>query len=586
MKLTKEQLAPFFKEINERATRVIEVLMLSYFGFGIFLAFFYDTWLVAIGVGTLSLALYYSSKFFFPGKKVHHYMSSMVLGIFMAQFIYQMHGLFEMHFTAFVAIIALMAFQNIWVFIPLGLFIGIHHGIFAYVQYLGFVNDNANYKAIYFTQLDYMDLQTFLFHAGLVVIGVIIAAIYSEDMRRRTKSIAANVIEHRKKEKRMEVNVAFANKIADGNYDSEYELDEEDTMGNALINMREGLKESEIREQQERFTNKGLTEAATIIRNNNNLDELSYEMVAFLVKYLNLNQGGVFVLDKDEETDEELLILKGCYAYQRKKYIDKKIEIGQGLVGQCYLEKDLIYLKEIPSDYINITSGLGEAPPSVVVLVPIKNDDIIEGVIELAGFRELEAFERDFLSEVAESLAVALNTAKVSQRTQELYAQSQQQAEEMRAQEEEMRQNMEELSATQEDMERASTEMREQLRIINSTMATVEFDFNGIITDANENFLELMGYRSDEVVGKHHRIFVSEEEKASKEYEEFWDKLGSGESFDGEFHRVTKQGRDVWIKGMYSPMMGQDGRPIKIVKYAYDITKEKELMQKFEMQES
>ncbi len=479
MKLTKTQLAPFYDGINARATRVIEVLLWSYMAFGVFLAFFYDTWLVAFGVGALAMALYYSSKLLLPKTKVYHYISSLVLGIFMAQFIYQMHGLFEMHFTAFIAIIALMAFQDFTVFIPLALFVGIHHGTFAYIQYIGFIEDNAAYKAIYFSQLDYMDVQTFMFHAGLVVVGVILAAIYANDMKRRTHTMIRNIIALEKKEERMDVNVEFANHISKGEYDVPYQLDDEDTMGKALLNMRDGLKESEERETQERFTNQGLTQAATIIRNSSNdLEQLSYEMISFLVKYLNLNQGGVFVIDTDHESNEEILSLKACYAYQRKKYFEKQVEVGQGLVGQCYLEGDMIYLKEIPEGYINITSGLGEAPPSVILLVPIKNDDIIEGVIELAGFDELPTYKRDFLKEVAESLAVALNTTKVSQRTNELYAQSQQQAEEMRAQEEEMRQNMEELSATQEEMRRTQKEYEQQLTAATAKIEELELELS------------------------------------------------------------------------------------------------------------
>ena len=330
IEVSKQQLRPYFNEIHERATKVIEIVLIAYFVFGLFLSLFYDTWTVGVGVGVLTLALYYSSKLIFKGGRVHHYVISLALAIFMAQFIYQMHGLFEMHFTAFIAIIALMAYQNVWVFLPATLFIVIHHSIFAYIQYSGFINDNQEYKEIYFTQLDYMDLQTFIFHAGLVAVGVVIAAIYSEDMRKRTVKIATSLIDLQVKDERMELNVNFANHISQGEYDIQLELDEQDTMGKALLNMRDGLKESEKRESQERFNNQGLTQAATIIRNNaNDLDQLSNEIISFLVKYLELNQGGIFVVDNDEESNVEVLALKGCYAYSRKKFLDKKIEISE-----------------------------------------------------------------------------------------------------------------------------------------------------------------------------------------------------------------------------------------------------------------
>lgn len=453
---------PYFDEIYKRADRVTEITIGGYYLFGLFLAFFYDTWLVGLGVGTLSLILYFGIKVLLKGSYAHHYIGSLVLGIFMAQFIYQMHGLFEMHFTAFVAVIVLMAYQNYKVFIPATLFIVTHHGIFAYIQYLGFVNDNETYQAIYFTQLDYMDLQTFIFHAGLVAVAVLIAASYSVYSRNRSKFLFQKLIESEEQAEITKTNIMFAKEIANNNYDKEFKLNEEDPLSNALVDMRESLKKSAIREEQERFTNKGLAELSNIIRDNgNNLRNLTYEVIEFLVKYMKLNQGGFFIVK--EEGDDIFLELEGCYAFDRRKKINKRIQAGEGLVGQSYQEKDSIYLTEVPENYINIKSGLGDANPRSIVITPVKRDETIEGIIELASFRDLKKFEREFLEKAGESIAVALNTAKVNQRTTELYEQSQQQTEEMRAQEEEMRQNMEELSATQEEMQRTQKDYEKML---------------------------------------------------------------------------------------------------------------------------
>ncbi|MGJ3236108.1 GAF domain-containing protein [Marivirga sp.] len=460
--IVKGKFRSYFDEIYKRADRVTEITIGGYFLFGIFLAFFYDTWLVGLGVGSLCLILYFGIKFLLKGTYVHHYIGSLVVAIFMAQFIYQMHGLFEMHFTAFVAIIVLMAYQNYKVFIPAALFIGIHHGVFAYIQYLGFVNNNESYQSIYFTQLDYMDLQTFFFHAGLVAVAVVIAASYSIYSRNRSKFLFQKLIESEEQAENTKINILFAKEIANNNYDKEFDLNEEDPLSGALMEMRESLKKSSIREEQERFTNKGLAELSNIIRDNgNNLKDLTYEVIEFLVKYMKLNQGGFFIVK--EEGDDVFLELEGCYAYDRRKKLNKRIQPGEGLVGQSYQEKDSIYLTEVPENYINIKSGLGDANPRSIVITPVKRDEIIEGIMELASFRVLKEYEREFLQKAGESIAVALNTAKVNQKTTELYEQSQQQTEEMRAQEEEMRQNMEELSATQEEMQRTQKDYENML---------------------------------------------------------------------------------------------------------------------------
>ena len=134
MKIANE-IRPFFVDIYRKSDGIIEKLLFFYFLFGIGLSFFYDTYLVGVGVGSLCLLLYFLSKKLFPDTSLNQYIASLVAGIFMAQFIYQMHGLSEMHFTAFIAIIALITYQNKFAFIPQLLFVVIHHSSFAYIQY-------------------------------------------------------------------------------------------------------------------------------------------------------------------------------------------------------------------------------------------------------------------------------------------------------------------------------------------------------------------------------------------------------------------------------------------------------------------
>jgi len=462
----KQKLQEHKDDINARADKVLGSTIIGYFVFGIFLAFFYDTWLVGLVVGLLNLALYFGVKLLLPKKKVHHYMGSLVVAIFMAQFIYQMHGLFEMHFSAFIAIIVLIGYQDWKVMLPATVFIVIHHASFAYIQYVGVTQGNEAYQQIYFTQLDYMDLQTFLFHVGLVAVAVVIAGATSIYMKKRSFDIFERMHLADIRAMQTEVNIVFAKEIADSNYDYAYELSTDDQLGKALVDMRDSLKESAKREKQEKFMNAGLAKLSDIIRDHNGtLEELTYQTITFLVKYMELNQGGVFIAHNEKNDEEDTYLeLQGCYAYERKKKIDQKVAIGEGLVGQCYLEKDILYLTEIPENYIRIKSGLGDANPRVLIIVPIKRDMMMEGVMELAGFHELEDYQIEFLKEAGESIAVAINTAKVNQRTNMLYEQSQQQTEEMRSQEEEMRQNMEELAATQEEMQRKQSEYEKALK--------------------------------------------------------------------------------------------------------------------------
>jgi methyl-accepting chemotaxis protein len=107
---------------------------------------------------------------------------------------------------------------------------------------------------------------------------------------------------------------------------------------------------------------------------------------------------------------------------------------------------------------------------------------------------------------------------------------------------------------------------------LNRVQAVIEFDMQGIILHANDNFLATVGYTLDEVRGKHHRIFCDPEYIKGEAYRQFWEKLGRGEFDRGEYRRLGKGGREVWINASYNPVIGEDGRPYKVIKFATDVT--------------
>jgi methyl-accepting chemotaxis protein len=117
-----------------------------------------------------------------------------------------------------------------------------------------------------------------------------------------------------------------------------------------------------------------------------------------------------------------------------------------------------------------------------------------------------------------------------------------------------------------------NAEFEGKVSAISRAQAVVEFDLQGRILDANRTFLDLMGYSLEEARGQHHRIFVDKEEAASAAYQTFWERLGRGEFDSGEYKRITKGGREVWLQATYNPILDQDNRPFKVVKYATDVT--------------
>ncbi len=257
----------------------------------------------------------------------------------------------------------------------------------------------------------------------------------------------------------------FAQKIGEDELDvSLQKLSDDDSLGDALLQMQASLKKARAeeiqRKQQDERRNwitEGQTKFAQILRENNaELEELSFHIISNLVKYMKINQGGLFILN-DDNSDKHLEMM-ACYAFDRRKYISKRVEIGEGMLGACFLEGKTTYLTQLPQDYIQITSGLGGENPGALLMVPLKLNDEVLGVIELASFHPFEKHAIEFAEKIAEIIASAISGLKISSRTTMLLQKSQQQAEELRAQEEEMRQNMEELTATQEALEEKERE--------------------------------------------------------------------------------------------------------------------------------
>nr|WP_294947442.1 PAS domain S-box protein [uncultured Mucilaginibacter sp.] len=164
-------------DVRERSDRLMNYFLPAYFIIGLVLATFYDTWLIAFGIGGLCLLAYYSTKLFLPESDLYQYVLSAVLGIFMAQYIYQMHGLFEMHFFAFIASALLITYQKWKLQIPVTVVVLVHHAVFGYLQ-------NTGLREIYFTQLDYFALQTFIIHILVAAVIFFICGLWAYQLKK------------------------------------------------------------------------------------------------------------------------------------------------------------------------------------------------------------------------------------------------------------------------------------------------------------------------------------------------------------------------------------------------------------------
>jgi putative methionine-R-sulfoxide reductase with GAF domain len=261
----------------------------------------------------------------------------------------------------------------------------------------------------------------------------------------------------------------FIKTLANGNYavewrglnDQNLTLNQE-TLAGDLINMREKLISVKAEDEKRNWMNEGLAKFSEIVRNyQHDSKVLADKCVSFLTKYLNAQQGSLFVLEGEES--EAYLVLASSYAFDKKKWVEKRIEVGNGLIGQAFLEGEITQLKDIPNGYTHITSGLGDATPKYLVIVPLKYDIHTVAIIELASFNDFEEHHTMFLKKAGEFLASAILNSQTTQKMKILLENARINEEQMRAQEEEMRQNMEELQATQEELVRKEKERMKQM---------------------------------------------------------------------------------------------------------------------------
>ncbi len=375
----------------------------------------------------------------------------------------------------------------------------------------------------------------------------------------------------------------FANNIGKGNLDHELNLlSEEDTLGKSLLEMRdnlrkaqEGEKKRKIEEEKRSWINEGLAKFGEILRqNNDNLSKLGDELIKNMVWYLKASLGGIFVAN---ETNSPITYdLVSAFAYDRIRYLERSFEEGEGLIGSCAAEKETIFLAQVPNDYIEVTSGLGGTQPNSVLLIPLKIEQDVLGVIELASLSKFLPHEIEFLEKLAESIASTLRTVKINQKTSELLKISQEQSEIMKSQEEEMRQNMEELQATQEESARKASEMEGLIDAINASSYVTEYDVKGNIININKAYLELHGMKREEIIGRHHseNLVMTDEQKNS--YDEFWSKLQKG-IIQKQTSQIIIAGKKFTFHETYTPIHNTNGEVYKILKISTDISTASEI---------
>lgn len=307
-------------------------------------------------------------------------------------------------------------------------------------------------------------------------------------------------------------NTELANRIGSGDFNVETEhIEKNDKLGSALLLMLNNLRDTSERESEQSWITTRKEIVSDVLREQTNIADLAFNTLVSLIDNTEIVQGAFYVYDDEKKKLNNI----ATYAYGRKKYINQKFSIGQGLAGQAAFEMQLIYRTEIPSDYVSITSGIiGDKKPSSLLITPLISDEKLQGVIELASiYEEIPKKTIMLIEELSGIIAQTLFNLKVNERTANLLKESQKLASTLKKNEEVLRQNAKDMKHTQLELQRSNRNLEAQIEEVergqkrmhslleNASEVISIYDENGIVQYVSPSVKNILGYEMEEMLG-------------------------------------------------------------------------------------
>lgn len=354
-------------------------------------------------------------------------------------------------------------------------------------------------------------------------------------------------------------NSLIAKRIGEGDlfFDTS-EIDENDLLGRSLLVMKNNLVENSQRETEQNWIAKGKETVGDILRQRNNINDLAYETIINLIEYIGAVQGAFYLFDDDKK----VLINIATYAYNRKKYITQEFAVGIGLVGQTAFERDIIYRKEIPSDYVTISSGiLGDQKPRTLLLSPLINDEKLQGVIEFASLEEdMPDKTLRLIKEVSEIIAQTVFNLKVNTTTEKLLREAQTMTKQLQKNEDELRKNAEDMKKAQLELQESNRKLEAQIREVergqkrqyalleNASEVISIYDENAIVTYESPSTKNILGYDPDYIIGK--MAYEKFDDNSRNKFHEVFKQLVAKPDTPVTFEYQFKKGDDevLWLE--------------------------------------
>jgi HAMP domain-containing protein/CheY-like chemotaxis protein/signal transduction histidine kinase len=298
------------------------------------------------------------------------------------------------------------------------------------------------------------------------------------------------------------------------------ELDE---LKNNLNQMIVNLKSTTEKNSEQDWLKTNLAKFSRMMQGQKDLEAVSKLIMSELTPLVSAHHGAFYIMDDDNNTP--VLKLIASYAYKERKHVGNRFFLGEGLVGQAALEKKPILLTNVPDDYIRISSGLGEAPPRNVLVLPVLFEGEVKAVIELASFLPFSQIHQLFLDQFAESVGVVINMIAANMRTAELLEQSQSLTLELQSQSEELRNQQEELKKSNAELEAQATTLRTSEELLKDQQEELQQ-----VNEELEEKASLLAEQNRKVESKNEEV-----ESARLALEEKADQLALSSKYKSEF---------------------------------------------------
>lgn len=378
----------------------------------------------------------------------------------------------------------------------------------------------------------------------------------------------------------------FVNHLVSDNYEIKFkDYNKKDALVLSLVKLRDKLKENielnKKRQNEEKLRQwfaDGQAKFNDILRESSSgMKSLAEASLINLVKFFDAAQGGFFILNED--ITPPILELTSSFAYDRIKSLTKTIQLGDGLVGMCALEKNTIWLNNVPDGYMEIESGLGEAHPTNIIIIPVKTEDNLLGVIEIASFNKFNKNEVRFIENIAEDIASTLETTKITDRTSDLLEESQKKSDELAVRDSEMSEKIDELREAQKETIRSETEMTGLIHAVDQVLFKIELSTTGRIISANNLFLKIFDFRIKELKNRNFFELIEDNIQAS---EEILNKLKNNESVQTTITLSSKQNKKIKILSLFSAIKNETDQIVRILFLGDNISYREELEKKNE----